>query len=34
MNLDDEPGINEKIKKKKKQQNKNEKWKPFFVKFK
>ena len=34
MNLDDEPGIREKIKKKKKQQqNKKEKWEPFAIKF-
>ena len=32
MNLDDEPGIKEKMKKKK-QQNKKEKWEPFAIKF-
>ena len=34
MNLDDEPGINEKIKKKNNNKTKNEKWKPFFIEFK
>ena len=33
MNLDDEPGIREKIKKKKQQQNTKEKWEPFAIKF-